>query len=178
MTEPAKIRWPKAIVKLTAKDFNHGYWSLLEDDTEGVLYTNPKTVCGTRCCAVGWVVTAFGECASPDGVFGVQGEDGKWTSIDTERGWDRDGVFGRELYPEGSPVYKFSHTFAKNLGADMELFRAAWSRRGLFALSNLFEDGENLRIGKDTPTETSAAKAWNKTLKDLGYTEETEVSWA
>lgn len=112
-----------------------------------------RTPCGTKCCAVGWVAEAFGVTASPYG------------SADRQ-GWGEEN--GARVAPVGSPMHKFARKFAKNLGADMPEFDERYKYDGLIALSDLFEDGV---------PEDEAAEAWNKTVKQCGYTIPTKIDW-
>ncbi len=168
-TKTKKINWPKAVLKLTAKDFSHGHW---------------QEACGTKFCAVGWVVNQFGLPADPAGEAVVGSYKNKYGKLQPirhcfpELAWDGDGLGGSTTVAKpGTPVHEFARTFAKNLGADLELFEAAYANRGLFALSDVFEEGLFVGSQDNWIDEKKAAKAWNKTIADLGYTEETVVDW-
>lgn len=161
---PPKVTWPKAMFQLKASDFQRGAWA---------------NECHTRMCAVGWVATQFGIHPVPNG----------WSiSLNRRvaRGWAGDGSGGQKDFPVGSPLHKFARSFAKNLGADSDLFDFCYKNNGLDTLSDLFEFGvstssdygdTDVRLPGGPPTQRQTADAWNKAVEECGYTVDCEIDW-
>lgn len=129
-----------------------------------------ENTCGTQRCAVGWVAHSFGLTAHPEG-YEQQGKG--LPLVPTNRGWDMDDMGGlQSVAPVGSPMHIFSRCFAKHLGASPEAFDKIYRKRGLRALEDVFEEGL-LRAGY-RPTSEETSVAWNKAVRESGYTQVVE----
>ena len=150
ITVPA---WPDKMPLLDETEVEHGTYRTLYEN--GLSCHEEKhaepNYCGTTHCAVGHVAEAFGIDPRPH----------------TPNGWGqgRAGLSG--VAPIGSPMHRFTRRFAKNLGADMYKFDDAYARRGLTALEGVFEEGA---FRKGVPTEAETAAAFNKAVRESGYT--------
>lgn len=169
----AQNRWPRHMPYLTSKSFVHEAWARMEDgsvlavEEDQQYYTHapyidevsPNVVrrmeevrgCGTRFCLVGWARHAFGLPADP--------------------------YEGPQLPSKGE---EFLRQLCKNMGRPIggaEPQRASHpvGRKELSAVEALASDafeGDGPFDALDPITEQQAARAWNRTLRDFGYTED------
>lgn len=146
-------RAPRTMPHLTAKHFRFGHWHGI-DDTPVIRDDDPRlTMCGTPRCAVGNVLSAFGLPCAPE----------IWMDSPLEKQVERG---------EG-PVAKFVRIFAKHLGWKEyaeEHGLENLDQPSLYDLSDLFESRDKWNTDEATETK-KVAKAWDKTLTELGYTE-------